>query len=82
MGIGFDSDKAKAPVPISDVNDGNEKILMISCGAHFSLCYSELGIVYYWGMLVPEDTNSIKWIPRFMSVAMPKNATELELLSF
>lgn len=55
---------------------------MISCGAHFSLCYTKLGILYYWGMLVPEEVNSIQWTPNFMNVSMPKDATELELLSF
>lgn len=55
---------------------------MIACGAHFSLCYTELGILYYWGMLVPEDINSIQRIPNFMSISMPKELTEIELLSF
>ena len=55
---------------------------MIACGAHFSLCYSECGILYYWGMLVPEDANSIQWIPNFMSISMPYGMSELELLSF
>ena len=70
------------PIAIPDVNDGLDKVLMIACGAHFSLCYTELGILYYWGMLVPEDTNSIKWIPDFMSISMPHDITEMELLSF
>jgi len=69
-------------VPISDINDGQDKILMVACGAHFSICYTELGILYYWGMLVPDDINSIQWIPNFMSVSTPKDITELELLSF
>ena len=47
------------PIPVTDINDGLDKVLMIACGAHFSLCYTELGILYYWGMLVPEDINSI-----------------------
>ena len=82
LGIGVDQDKAKAPVPVQDVNDGNDPILMISCGAHFSICYTSLGILYYWGMLVPEDTSSIQWIPNFMSISMPHEISELELLSF
>ena len=70
------------PMPIPDVNDGLDKVLMIACGAHFSLCYTELGILYYWGMLVPEEISSIQWIPNFMSISMPKDITEIELLSF
>lgn len=82
LGIGVDQDKAKAPVPVQDVNDGDDPILMISCGAHFSICYTSLGILYYWGMLVPEDTASIQWIPNFMSISMPHEISEIELLSF
>lgn len=59
LGVGIDHFKSVEPMPIPDVNDGLDKVLMIACGAHFSLCYTELGILYYWGMLVPEDTNSI-----------------------
>lgn len=55
---------------------------MIACGAHFSLCYTELGILYYWGMLVPDDINSIQWIPNFMPISLSQDMTELELLSF
>jgi len=82
LGIGVEEDKAAAPVPVNDVNDGLDKVLMIACGAQFSICYTELGILYYWGMLVPEDTSSIQWIPNFLGVSMPKDSTELELLSF
>ena len=70
------------PIPVSDVNEGGEKVLMIACGAHFSVCYTELGVLYYWGMLIPDDTSSIQWIPNFMSVSVPKGMSELELLSF
>lgn len=67
---------------IPDINDGLEKVKMIACGAHFSLCYTDLGILYYWGMLVPDEIGSIQWIPKFMSISMPKDSSELELLSF
>ena len=52
-------EKASTPVPIQDINDDEDKVLLIACGAHFSLCYTELGILYYWGMLVPDDLDSI-----------------------
>lgn len=84
LGIGLDelNYKATTAVPVDDVNDGGDKVLMVACGAHFSICYTELGILYYWGMLVPDDTNSIQWIPNFMSISVPKDITEMELLSF
>ena len=48
-----------SPMEVPDVNDDLDKILLIACGAHFSICYSELGILYYWGMLVPDVVESI-----------------------
>ena len=74
--------KAKAPTVVSDVNDELDKILLIACGAHFSICYSELGILYYWGMLVPDIVESIQWLPNFMSISLPHDMSEIELLSF
>lgn len=82
LGVGVDAEMAKVPVPIQDINDGCDPILMIACGAHFSICYTQFGILYYWGMLVPEDTSSIQWIPNFMSISLPQQMTELEHLSF
>ena len=75
LGVGVDTDKGVNPVGISDINEGGDKVLMISCGAGFSLCYTELGILYYWGMLIPDDIASIQWIPSFMSMSMPKDIT-------
>jgi alpha-tubulin suppressor-like RCC1 family protein len=46
-------------VPVQDVNDGLDRVLKIACGANFSICYTEYGILYYWGMLVPDDFDSI-----------------------
>lgn len=69
-------------MPIPDINDGLDKVKLIACGAHFSMCYTELGILYYWGMLVPDQTESIQWIPNFMSISLSKNLSEIELLSF
>lgn len=80
LGLGCEELKAKYPVPVTDVND--DIVLKISCGAHFSLCYSELGIIYYWGMLIPDDFDSINWIPNFMSISLPKHFTHEQHLSF
>jgi len=67
---------------VQDVNDGLEKVVMVACGAHFSICYTELGIIYFWGMTVPDDVSSIKWVPTFMSISLPQGISEMELLSF
>ena len=82
LGTDVDYDTASYPVPVVDVNDGFDKVLLIACGAHFSICYTELGILYYWGMLVPDDIDSIQRIPNFLSISTPHDLSEIELLSF
>ena len=72
LGLGFEDLKTKYPVPLEDINSDHEKVLKIACGANFSLCYTALGIVYYWGMLVPEDVSSITWLPSFLTIAFPQ----------
>ena len=47
------------PAIVADVSDELDKATIIACGAHFSICYSELGILYYWGMLIPDVVESI-----------------------
>jgi len=82
LGLGVDEIRAKYPVSISDVNDGGDKVLMIACGANFSLCYTELGIIYCWGMLVPDYVESIQWYPNFLTISLPKDLTEEQVYSF
>lgn len=82
LGLGVDELKAKWPVPVQDVNDGGDKVLIIACGANFSLCYTELGIIYYWGMLIPENFESINWMPNFLNISLPKDLSEEQYLNF
>ena len=71
--MGTETLKAKFPILLEDVNSGDDKVLMISCGANFSLCYTTLGVVYYWGMLVTEDCSSITWLPGFLNISYPRS---------
>jgi alpha-tubulin suppressor-like RCC1 family protein len=50
---------------------------MIACGANFSLCYTALGVVYRWGMLVPEDFSSITYYPTFLTVSYPRSSSDV-----
>lgn len=45
----------------------------MACGANFNICYTELGILYYWGMLVPDNYESIEWYPNFMPISLLKS---------
>jgi alpha-tubulin suppressor-like RCC1 family protein len=54
-----------------------------ACGPNFSLCYTELGILYAWGMIKNDDFEAIEWSPTFFNVSLPKdNLTEEDLYEF
>jgi len=42
---------------MTELDDEFEKVTLFACGANFSICFTDLGILYYWGMLIPEDFN-------------------------
>jgi alpha-tubulin suppressor-like RCC1 family protein len=53
------------------------------CGPNFSIAYTELGIMYAWGMVRQDDFDSIEWYPNFFNVSIPKeNLTEEFLWEF
>jgi alpha-tubulin suppressor-like RCC1 family protein len=59
LGIGEHELFARYPVSVATINDSLDPVLLIACGANFSVCYTELGIVYYWGMMIVDDRESI-----------------------
>lgn len=65
-------------MPVKDINDSLDRVLMMSCGSNFSICYTELGILYSWGLLMPDKLSSIQWYPRFLSVSIPQEDYELD----
>jgi alpha-tubulin suppressor-like RCC1 family protein len=76
LGLGAKADVARYPMPVSDVNDGLDKVRLIACGPNFNICYTEHGILYSWGMLVPDDYENIQWIPNFMPISFQKSLYE------
>ena len=50
-----------------------DKIKLISAGANYSVCYSESGILYFWGMLVPDDYEQVEYFPKFLNISIPEN---------
>jgi len=77
LGIGPD-DKllSLTPIPVSLINDSGDPVKHIACDSHFSICYTELGILYYWGMLNADDVEGIEWFPTFMNISLPKDLIE------
>eukprot|EP00347_Sterkiella_histriomuscorum_P023980 403332724 len=82
LGLGVDQLKAKWPMPVTDVNDGGDQVLKIACGSNFSICYTDYGIIYYWGMLVPDNFDGIQWLPNFLTISLPKDLTYEQHMSF
>ena len=56
------------PTFISDINDGLDKVTLIACGPHYSLCFTELGFLYSWGMLNFDDPDSIQRLPTMVQI--------------
>lgn len=69
------------PTLVSDVNS-NDKIRLMACGPYFSVCYSEFGLIYAWGLSILDDVSSIIWDPCFISMSTTIEMTEIEQLSF
>jgi len=55
---------------------------LISAGANYCVCYTEAGILYYWGMLVPDNYESIEYLPNFLGIVLPEDASEEALIEF
>jgi len=74
---------AVAPISLQCINDTEDKVMITACGPNFSLCYTELGILYVWGMIKSDDFDAIEWSPAFFNVSLPKdNLTEEDLYEF
>ena len=54
------------------MSEGSDKVVYISAGANYSVVYTACGILYYWGMLIPDDYESIEYYPNFMSISIPE----------
>jgi len=67
---------ARYPLPVTDINDSFDKVKLIACGSNFNICYTELGILYSWGMLIPDDIDNIQWCPNFMPISIQKEDYE------
>lgn len=73
LGVGPTEFCARYPVPVNDINESLDPVTLIACGSNFSICYTELGILYYWGMLIADDLESIEWMPNFMTISIPQD---------
>ena len=53
---------------LQELNDGLDKIVNIACGANSWIAYSELGLLYSWGMLNDAQPDTINYFPTVLGV--------------
>jgi alpha-tubulin suppressor-like RCC1 family protein len=53
--LGSQMDICRYPLPVDDINEVMDPVTIIACGPNYNICYTQSGILYYWGMLVPDD---------------------------
>ena len=82
LGDGPEATAFRYPLDVIELNYGEDRVRLISAGANYSVCYTEAGILYYWGMLIPDDYDSIEYLPNFLSIVLPEDASEETLFDF
>lgn len=70
---------SRYPLPMEIINNSADKVKLITCGAYFTVCYTELGILYTWGMHSPDNLDSVIWYPQFMQVSIPQSDYEQDM---
>lgn len=58
---------------VYNLNYAGDRVTLIACGAHYSVCHTELGLLFFWGVRNPDDKNTISWYPQQMGISIPKS---------
>lgn len=82
LGDGPEATAFKYPLDVIELNFGADSVNLISAGANYCVCYTEAGILYYWGMLIPDDYESIEYLPNFLGIVLAEDASEETLFEF
>lgn len=82
LGDGPEATAFKYPLDVIELNFGTDRVNLISAGANYSVCYTEAGILYYWGMLIPDDYESIEYLPNFLGIKLPEDSSDEALFEF
>ena len=72
------------PTLVSDLctDVADDKIKLIACGPHYSVCFTELGFLYTWGMLDLDNPESIISLPQLLPISPCPSFTPIQHLSF
>ena len=82
LGDGPEATAFKYPLDVIELNFGSDRVKLMSAGANYCVCYTEAGILYYWGMLIPDNYESIEYLPNFLGIVLPDDASEEALFEF
>ena len=82
LGDGPEATSFKFPLDVIELNFGVDRVNLISAGANYCVCYTEAGILYYWGMLIPDDYDSIEYLPNFLGIVLPEDSSDEALFNF
>jgi len=55
---------------VTAINEHSDKVKLIACGPNYTLAYTELGSLYYWGYLVPDDLESVEHSPSPLQISL------------
>ena len=70
---------------VFNINYAGDKVMLIACGANYSVCYTELGLLFFWGMRNSDEKNSILMFPNQLGISIPEKeyaSDESVLLDF
>lgn len=82
LGVGPEATEFKYPFDVIEINFGADRVNLISAGANYCVCYTNAGILYYWGMLTPDNYESIEYLPNFLGIVLPSDASDDTLFEF
>lgn len=63
LGLGKEATYWEYPMSVFNINYSGDKVMLISCGANYSICYTEHGLLFFWGIRNSDDSNSVLWYP-------------------
>jgi alpha-tubulin suppressor-like RCC1 family protein len=62
----------ECPMSVFNINYAGDRVTLIACGANYSVCYTESGLSFFWGIRNSDDKNSISWYPSLMGISIPE----------
>jgi hypothetical protein len=58
---------------VFNINYAGDRVMLIACGANYSVCYTEFGLLFFWGIRNTDDKASISWYPILMGISIPES---------